>query len=83
MLYVQLGLVAAMLVGLATQLIYGSESLLEAQWLDPLFWGLIVAGVVMAILDDLYCPVLHCPLRRILRRSEAASCRDTRCADPA
>lgn len=83
MFYIQLGLVAAMFVGLTAQLIYGSESLLEASWLDPVFWGLIIGAVAVAALDRFYCAVIHCPLRRLLKGRPRSICPGAPCEDAA
>ncbi len=83
MLYILLGLIAAMWIGLAAHFFHQSEALFYLTWLDPLFWGSIVAGVVVAVIDSYYCPVLHCLISRVSRRGAPFSCPEADCGERA
>ncbi len=50
MLFILLGLVAAMLFGM----FYGSEGELPSHIQDNMFWGLIFAGAVLRLLQIVY-----------------------------
>lgn len=59
MLFILLGLVAAMLFGM----FYGSEAELPSHIQDGVFWALIGAGVVLQVLQIAYeslCRHCHC-----------------------
>lgn len=45
MLYTYVGFTAAAIFGIAAQTVLGFRGLLDAGWVDALFWGAILAGV--------------------------------------
>lgn len=83
MLYILLGLIVAMWVGLAALFFHQSEALFYVTWLDPLFWGSILAGVVVAVLDGYYCPVIHCLIARVTKGGTPFACPEADCGGKA
>lgn len=65
MLPILLGLVLAMLFGLMSFLVYGLDGLINYPWIDTVFWGLIVTGATVTLINEVgQC--LLCRLKRIL-----------------
>jgi hypothetical protein len=52
MLPILLGLVLAMLFGLMSFFVYGLEGLINYPWIDTVFWGLIVTGAVITLINE-------------------------------
>lgn len=52
MLPILLGLVLAMLFGLMSFLVYGLEGLVNYPWVDAVFWGLIVTGAAITLINQ-------------------------------
>jgi len=60
MIFTILGLISAMLFGV----FFGSEGELPQETQDAVFWGLILTGVGLHVLQILYesiCKTCHCP----------------------
>ncbi|HHH13401.1 MAG TPA: hypothetical protein ENJ98_04125 [Thiolapillus brandeum] len=54
MLATLIGLVAAMIFSFATYMIYGLEGVMTQQWIDQVFWALILAGVAVGIVNSIW-----------------------------
>ncbi|HIE54873.1 MAG TPA: hypothetical protein EYP90_06790 [Chromatiaceae bacterium] len=54
MLSTLIGLIAAMIFSFATYMIYGLEGVMTQQWIDQVFWSLIIAGVAIGIVHALW-----------------------------
>ncbi len=52
MIYLLMGLVSAMLLGLSAVTVYGTEGLLQNAWVDYVFWWLIAVSAGLAMLDN-------------------------------
>ncbi len=46
-MYTAIGIALATAFGIGTVWVLGTERLAEQTWVDPIFWGLIVAGPVL------------------------------------
>lgn len=70
-------LVLAMVFGIVTQSIVGTENLLAYAWVDGIFWSIIGAGVgvaaISALLGCRICPTDEGRLRTACRE---AACRE-------
>lgn len=49
MLYTLIGLTTAAVFGIGAVNVYGLDGLMEQAWVDPVFWGLIAAGAIVAL----------------------------------
>ena len=74
MRYVLPSLILATLFGLIAHALYGTDGLIQRPWVDTAFWGIILAGGVLAGLD-----ALRCVLCRGRRRNATLLCRWTPC----
>jgi hypothetical protein len=60
MLYLYLGFASATLFAIGVAALFGSDAVLSSPWVDYTFWALILAGVVLAALENaagLWCRV--------------------------
>jgi len=51
MLYTLFGLTAAALFGIGAYNVYGLDGLMEHAWIEPVFWSLIAAGVIVPLVE--------------------------------
>jgi hypothetical protein len=52
MLPILLGLVLAMLFGLMSFFVYGLDGLINYLWIDTVFWGLIITGALITLINE-------------------------------
>lgn len=78
MLPVLIGLIAAMLFGIASFMVYGLNGLLEYKWIEMTFWVLIGTGSLISAISSLE---LHCLLCKFFQRFKALKslCRSLPC----
>ena len=80
MLPILLGLILAMLFGLISFLVYGLDGLINYPWIDTVFWGLIVTGAAITLINEAgQC--LLCRMKKIFpMRQFDRFCNDLACA---
>ncbi len=54
MLATLIGLVAAMIFSFVTYMIYGLEGVMTLQWIDQVFWALILTGITIGIVNVIW-----------------------------
>jgi hypothetical protein len=79
MLPILLGLVLAMLFGLMSFLVYGLDGLVNHPWVDAVFWGLIVTGAFITLINEVgQC--LLCKINQLLSFDQLSRfCNDLTC----
>jgi len=80
MLPVLLGLFSAMVFGIVSHGIYGTDDIMAHAWIDMVFWGLIGAGALVSFSDMLW-ECLPCRLSRLVHaeRLQDYFCRHFAC----
>ena len=63
------GLIAAMLFGITTHAVYGTEGIMTQTWIDPVFWALISTGFVVSLIKQM-AACLPCKLVKLAHATQ-------------
>jgi len=75
MLPILFGLASAMIFSIITYMMYGLEGVMLRDWIDQVFWGLILIGVAIGVANALW-RCLPCQLSKFIHNDKLA---DTWC----
>ncbi len=64
MLPILFGLVSAMLFSIITYMMYGLEGVMTRDWIDQAFWGFILTGVAIGMVNAIW-RCLPCRLSKL------------------
>lgn len=65
MIPILFGLVSAMIFSIVTYMLYGLEGVMLRDWIDQVFWGLILAGAVIGVANAIW-RCLPCQLSKLI-----------------
>ncbi|HEC07090.1 MAG TPA: hypothetical protein ENJ12_09570 [Thiolapillus brandeum] len=54
MIPILLGLVSAMIFSIVTYMMYGLEGVMLRDWIDQVFWALILAGFAIGVINAIW-----------------------------
>ncbi|WP_456403968.1 hypothetical protein [Thiolapillus sp.] len=69
MIPILFGLMSAMIFSIVTYMMYGLEGVMLRDWIDQVFWGLILTGVVIGVASTIW-RCLPCQLSKLVHNSK-------------
>ncbi|WP_456413936.1 hypothetical protein [Thiolapillus sp.] len=81
MLPILLGLASAMVFSITTYMMYGLEGVMTRDWIDQVFWGLILAGAAIGAANAIW-RCLPCRLSKLAHNHRLADLWCGACKQP-
>lgn len=69
MIPILVGLVSAMIFSIVTYMMYGLEGVMLRDWIDQVFWALIVTGIAIGVVNAIW-RCLPCQLSKLTHNAK-------------